>query len=196
MPCANGKGCNRAVEPTSGTTRNDAVRRPQHDLAIRTASFTLPGIVVIRRFAVSSGTISRAGLAHGQWGGGIGMPTETVPTEKAGAVLDRERTASPPGLEGGTRQRALGPTLDRRVTVAPSRCAPLEEPPQGHSAKSSSCPSTRPVCPSKIVTPSPCGGAAASFWKKFGNVFFTQLGFRNLIPGTFRPSTAKHIAMR
>ena len=42
----------------------------------------------------------------------------------------------------------------------------------------------------------PWGGAAASFWKKFGNVFFTHAGFLSFMPGTFNPRIAKHIAMR
>ena len=46
------------------------------------------------------------------------------------------------------------------------------------------------------LAPSPFGGGAASFWKKFGNVFFTHAGFLIFIPGTFNPRIAKHIAMR
>src|SRR5208283_4552932 len=65
-----------------------------------------------------------------------------------------------------------------------------------HSANNSSSFSFRPVFASRIVAPRPFGGGAASFWKKFGNVFFTQAGFLILMPGTFNPRIAKHIAMR
>ena len=65
-----------------------------------------------------------------------------------------------------------------------------------HSANNSFKSSFRPVLASRIVAPKPFGGGAASFWKKFGNVFFTQAGFLILMPGTFNPRTAKHIAMR
>jgi len=54
----------------------------------------------------------------------------------------------------------------------------------------------RPDAASKIVAPNPFGGGVASFWKKFGNVFFTHAGFLIFMPGTFNPKTAKHIAMR
>src|ERR1035437_4070406 len=53
-----------------------------------------------------------------------------------------------------------------------------------------------PFLISQISAPKPCGGGAASFWKKFGNVFFTQAGFVIFMPGTFNPRIAKHIAMR
>src|ERR1035438_355661 len=56
-----------------------------------------------------------------------------------------------------------------------------------YSANKSSNPSFRPVLASKIVAPRPFGGGAASFWKKFGNVFFTHAGFLILMPGTFNP---------
>ncbi len=45
------------------------------------------------------------------------------------------------------------------------------------------------------LIPNPAGGFAASFSKKFGNVFRTQSGFRIFIPGTTSPSIAKHIAI-
>ena len=35
-----------------------------------------------------------------------------------------------------------------------------------------------------------------TFWKKFGNVFFTHAGLIMRMPGTFNPRIAKHIAMR
>ena len=60
-----------------------------------------------------------------------------------------------------------------------------------NSSPASDCPSA-----SRISTPNPLGGAAASFWKKLGNVFRTQAGSRRRMPGTFSPSIAKHIAMR
>src|SRR5262245_20728091 len=64
------------------------------------------------------------------------------------------------------------------------------------STNNSSTPILRSVLASRIVTPRPCGGAEASFWKKFGNVFFTHEGFLILMPGTFNPRIEKHIAMR
>src|SRR5579883_511955 len=63
------------------------------------------------------------------------------------------------------------------------------------SAKSSSGPSWRPVRAFTTVAPSPAGGLAASLLKKLGNVFFTHPGFLILIPGTFNPRIAKHIAI-
>ena len=42
-----------------------------------------------------------------------------------------------------------------------------------------------------MAAPSPRGGGAASFWKKFGNVFFTQAGFLSLMPGNFQSQNRK-----
>jgi hypothetical protein len=53
-----------------------------------------------------------------------------------------------------------------------------------------------PIFPYLSATPRPCGGASASFSKKFGNVFLTHSGFRIRIPGTTNPSIEKHMAIR
>ena len=64
-----------------------------------------------------------------------------------------------------------------------------------HSAFRASPTRGRPAA-SRISAPTPCGGGAASFWKKLGKVLRTQAGSRSFMPGTLRPRMAKHIAMR
>ena len=81
----------------------------------------------------------------------------------------------------GETQGAFGPGLERDGLQSACRSAGS---------------SRRPSGTLRTLAPIPSGTAAASFWKKFGNVFFTHDGFLIFSPGTCKPRVAKHIAMR
>ena len=59
------------------------------------------------------------------------------------------------------------------------------------SANNSSCDNVRPVFPSRIFAPRPCGGNAASFWKKFGKRFFHARRILDFYSGNFQSQNRK-----